>query len=181
LEFPLITRKSIVYQTPWFKLVEKQTTLGSAPFYSLQTLDYLCVVAVNTDDQLVLVRQYRPAIERVSLELPAGHVDPGEAPEAAARRELLEETGYHAQNCELLGALPSDTGRFENKTWCFLARDCSPPEKDFAGESGVEVITTPRLSACGLIRDAKLDCALHYTAMALVMASRGSGYFGGPQ
>jgi ADP-ribose pyrophosphatase len=173
----LITQKSVVYKTPWFSIIEKKTAAGDA-YYALQTQDYLCVVAITKDDEFLLVRQFRPAIERLTLELPAGHVDEGESPEVGGKRELLEETGYRAGKFELLGAVPTDTGRFENDTWCFLAQDCTL-DAGFKGEEGVEVLKFPRASVCEMMLEKKLDCALHYTALALVMAKYGSTFFGG--
>ena len=88
----------------------------------LQTKDYVSVVAVTEDGRLLLVRQFRPAVGRMTLELPSGHVEPGETPEQAARKELLEETGYLADTFTLLGNLSPDTGRLGNRMWCFFAK-----------------------------------------------------------
>src|SRR4051794_10022268 len=55
--------------------------------------DYIAIVALTADEKIPLVRQYRPALEAFSWELPAGLVDPGESPADGCRRELLEETG----------------------------------------------------------------------------------------
>ena len=72
---------------------------------SFKATDFVVIVAVTRQDQILLVRQFRPAAAAVTLELPAGHVDPGETPEQAARRELLEETGYEADTFKLLASL----------------------------------------------------------------------------
>lgn len=61
------------------------------------------IVAVTTDDQILLVRQFRPGPGRVLLELPGGMVEEDEEIERAARRELLEETGYAAESVEVVG------------------------------------------------------------------------------
>lgn len=63
----------------------------------------VAVVAVTDDERVVLARQYRPGPGRVLLELPGGMVDPGEDVAAAARRELLEETGYTAGSVQVVG------------------------------------------------------------------------------
>ena len=111
----------VVFSTPWFEIVEKHPTAGGTPHYALLTKDYVSVVAVTRDGRLPLVRQYRPAVGRTTLELPSGHVEDGETPEAAARKELLEETGLVADDWTCLGDLSPDTGRLANRMWCFFA------------------------------------------------------------
>ena len=81
----------------------------------------------------------------VTLELPAGHVDPGETPEQAARRELLEETGYEADTFKLLAALSPSVARFTNRMWCFLAANARPAAgAETQREAGVELILYER-------------------------------------
>src|SRR5213079_2244404 len=70
--------------------------------------------AVTPNGTFPLVRQFRPALEEFTLELPSGHVDLGESPEQAARKELREETGFVANELILLGSLSPDTGRLSN-------------------------------------------------------------------
>ncbi|MFV3037892.1 NUDIX hydrolase, partial [Klebsiella pneumoniae] len=76
----------------------KKTDLDDEPFYSLKIPDYVTVIAWTREDRIVLVRQYRPAIERETLELPSGLVDTSDPPDVCAARELEEETGYRAKS-----------------------------------------------------------------------------------
>src|SRR5205814_662663 len=110
-----IVERKVEFATPWFELVAKRVEGEKAPYYALRMTDYVAVVAVTGEKELVLVRQYRPAVERFTLELPSGHVEKNETPEEAAKRELVEECGLEAGTMELLGKLISDTGRNENR------------------------------------------------------------------
>ena len=87
---------------------------AAADFYLLDARDWVTVVPVVSDaegkESFLMVRQYRHGIERLTLEFPAGLVEPGERPEEAARRELLEETGHEAQalaHCATMGSAPA--------------------------------------------------------------------------
>ncbi|TMJ24814.1 MAG: NUDIX hydrolase [Alphaproteobacteria bacterium] len=64
------------------------------PYHVIEAADWVNVVAISAAGCILLVEQYRHAVTRTMMEIPAGHVDAGEVPEAAAHRELKEETGY---------------------------------------------------------------------------------------
>src|SRR5258708_7972824 len=101
----------VVFSVPWFDIVERAVAGSAPPYYVLRTSDYVSVLAATKQGSLLLVRQFRPAVSEETLELPSGHVEAGELPEAAARRELTEETGFEAKHFELLGTLTPDPGR----------------------------------------------------------------------
>jgi ADP-ribose pyrophosphatase len=155
----------VAFSTPWFEIIAKQFEDGGAPHYSLRTNDYVSVVAVTREGRIVLVRQFRPAVDRMTLELPSGHVENGETPELAARRELLEETGHVADTFEFLGNLSPDTGRLANRMWCFFAAGARPANLTNAQlEPGIEpVFFEGTLSK--LIADREFDSALNSAAL----------------
>jgi ADP-ribose pyrophosphatase len=132
---------NLVFSTPWFQVLETPSATGERPHYAIQSVDFAAVVAVTRGGQLVLVRQFRHAVGAMTLEVPAGHVEPGETPEEAARKELIEETGYTAESFTLLARLSPSTARFTNRMWCFFAADARlAPEAAAQREVGTDPV-----------------------------------------
>ena len=84
--------------------------------------DFSIVVPVLGRDRLVMIWNYRHAIRGWELELPAGHIEDGESPEACARRELEEETGYSAGSWKRLGWFHPSPGLSSQRAYAFVAR-----------------------------------------------------------
>ena len=167
-----ITQRSTVYETNWFSLVAKTVNGEQHPFYSLETLDYVTVLAVTQQQHVLLVRQYRPAVERYTLELPSGHVDPGETPEDSARRELLEETGYQADTVEHLGTLIPDSGQLANRLWCYFAGNVQRVTPAPELEAGITLITCTLAELESYIAHSQFDHALHLAVILLALSQR---------
>lgn len=110
---------------PWFTVRKDAIRMengGAIPdYFVFEYPDWINVVAVTTDDQLVLIRQYRHGLASVHYELCAGVVDPNEDPLVAAQRELLEETGFGGGHWEQLMTLSANPGTHANLTHAFLA------------------------------------------------------------
>lgn len=115
------------FRDRWLTLRSDTVRLPSgntlSPYHVIEVADWVNVVAVNTAGRIVLVEQYRHAVRRTMLEIPAGHIDPDETPDDAARRELLEETGYGGGTWYPLRALHPAASRFTNQVHAFLALD----------------------------------------------------------
>lgn len=93
-----------------------------APYYVLEYPDWVHVIAITPDQKIVLIDQYRHAIGKVSLEIPAGNIDPTDAgPIEAAARELLEETGYAADEYRLVTKLSPNPATHTNVIHVVLA------------------------------------------------------------
>ncbi len=164
-------RTAAVFHTEWFDLLAKTMDEGDEPYYSLRLPDYAAVVAFTADGRVLTVRQYRPAVERWTLELPSGIVDPGETPVQAARRELLEETGYEAAEVETLGPMLPDTGRLGNAIWSCVASGLRRMEGR-EPEAGIEVVTLTVPQLLRATADGEFDHALH-VAVILIAQLRG--------
>lgn len=120
---PQIIKRDTLLDTPWVKVLAKTTDAEPHAYYVMEPSPYVSMIAFTREGQLILVEQYRPAVEETVLELPAGTVESGEAPADCALRELLEETGYRATRIESLGWMYPDVGRLTNKIWGFVIFD----------------------------------------------------------
>jgi ADP-ribose pyrophosphatase len=127
--------------------------------------------ADDPDPQILLIRQYRYAADGVIWEIPAGRLDPGEAPLECARRELLEETGATAQRIEPLTTIFTTPGFCDEKIHLFVATGLTVNEADSQREPDefMELVPLPLSQAIGLIRDGQITdgktiCAVLYFA-----------------
>jgi 8-oxo-dGTP pyrophosphatase MutT (NUDIX family) len=94
-----------------------------SPYYVIEDFDWVHIVAFSSHGHILTVQQYRYAGKETLIELPAGICEPSEDPEAAARRELQEETGIIAHSWTHLGTLWANPARQTNKVHIFLAQD----------------------------------------------------------
>ena len=83
----------------------------------------VAIVAVTEEKEVLLVRQYRKALDSILLELPAGKIERDEEPIETAKREFEEETGYRSENLEYLLEFYSSPGFTDERIYLFLARD----------------------------------------------------------
>ena len=138
-------------------------------FYSIECADWVNVIPFTPDGELVLVRQYRHGADRVSLEVPGGIVDPGEAPATAAARELLEETGYRADEIVSLGGVNPNPALFGNRLHAFVARGArrvAEIANDHSEETFVELVPARELKR--RVLDGEIDHALVVAAIGLL-------------
>jgi ADP-ribose pyrophosphatase len=122
--------------------------------------DCIAIIAVDADDNILLVKQYRKPVEKELLEIPAGGIDAGEDAEAAVIREMQEETGFRPQKLERLGGFYSAPGYATEYLYLYLATDLIPSRLYAEDTQGIEVIRVPLtqipdLINSGTICDAK--------------------------
>ena len=122
--------------------------------------DCVAIIPVDDNDNVLLVNQFREAVGKELLEIPAGGIDDGEGPEDTVRREMQEETGYLPEKVERLGGFYSTPGYCTEYLYLYLATDLTPSQlcaEDTAGISLVRVPVSeiPALLTSGKICDAK--------------------------
>lgn len=112
---------------PWIRLSVEQVRLPDGrivdDYYQLQMVDCVIVYAQTEDGRVLMERQYKHGIRKVTLTLPTGGIDPGEEPLKAAQRELLEETGYVSGDWQFLGCFDKMENRGETTISVFVARN----------------------------------------------------------
>jgi 8-oxo-dGTP pyrophosphatase MutT (NUDIX family) len=175
----LLDRQYLHRKPPWLVMRQDHLQLpggGEIPEYFVTEFPpWANVVAVTADDQLVMVRQYRPAIEDVHFELPAGVVDPHDRdPETAARRELREETGFGGGRWSLLTTLSANPALQTNLTYSYLAEGVTrEAEASTEATEDLRVHLVPVAEALALIDDGDVVQALHAAPLLRYLLSRG--------
>jgi uncharacterized protein (TIRG00374 family) len=175
LSAPRILSRSKNVISPWVSVMERTVDFGGGRvevYHAIEQADYIAILAVTPDFRLPIVRQYRPALERYTWELPAGMVDAGEDPAQTCARELREETGLEALRVHPLGVHAADSARMGNRIHSFLV-ETKALAADAAPEAGIEVayVTLERLR--GMILSGDFDLQYHVAALGLAMLQPG--------
>ena len=144
------------------------------PFYSYSRRNYVVVVASDTDGNYLCVKQFRQGIRQITTEFPAGAIE-GEDAFAAARRELLEETGYESDEWKHLLTVPSDATISDNEAYLFLAKNCRKVSEQNLDET--EFMNVLKLSAEEIekrMKEGQFQQAIHITAWLLALREKGN-------
>ncbi len=157
---------NIVFQTEWFRVIQNRVTQFHKPYYTIETGDGVVILAITKNKEIVLVRQYRPASDSHTLEIPSGAIDGSESTIKAAKRELHEETGYTSTHFKLLG---SDFSVMENRITgrnnFFIALEAKRGPNHIP-EKNIETILVNQTEFENLIKMGKF----HHTAGVAVLA-----------
>ena len=136
-------------------------------FYVLDSVNWVNVIAVTPDRQLVMVQQYRHGSGTVELEIPGGMMDPLETdPVATAVRELREETGYAGENARLLGKIWSNPAILSNQTFTVLIENCRLQHGvEFDSGEDLNTLLVPVAEIPQLVADEKIGHSLVVVAL----------------
>ena len=143
-----------------------QTGVIKDDYYVLEYPNWANAIALTRENKIILVRQYRHAADIISLEVPGGVMDGDESPEAAVRRELLEETGYSFDTAELIATLYPNPATSNNTTFTYLLTGGVKTHEQHLDEH--EILNVEEYSieeVKQLLKDNKIDQALHAAAL----------------
>ncbi len=113
--------------------------------------DCVAIVAVDAEDNVLLVKQFRKPVEKELLEIPAGGINPGERPEAAVRREMREETGYLPRKVVKLGGFYSAPGYCSEYLYLYLATDLISSQLHAEDTEEISLVRVPINQVLSLI------------------------------
>lgn len=150
-------------------------------FFLMDTMDWVNVLPITDDGQVVMVRQFRHGSGRVGLEVPGGLIDPHETdPAQAAVRELREETGYEATRIEPIGVMNPNPSMMTNRCFAFVATGCRRVgELQMDPGEDIEVVTVPLADLDGLIARGEIEHAIVLATIAFWRAHRARAGSGG--
>lgn len=167
-----------IHKGPWATLRSDRCEMPSGhiveDYYVLEYSNWVNAIAITEDNKILMVHQYRHGAGIISLEIPGGVIDPGEQPEQAIRRELLEETGYQFDDFELLCTIYANPSTANNQTFCYLAKGGKKVQGQHLDEQEeiiVETFTVAEVKQ--LLADNKIAQALHCTGIFYALMKLG--------
>ena len=140
--------------------------------FVLEYRDWVTVIALTKNKDVVMIRQYRHGAQKIILEIPGGSMDPGDTnSEEAARRELLEETGYTSDKFIPIGCVSPNPANQTNLIYSFLALDAvktHPQHLDDTEE--IEVLLKPLNEVIGMARSGELIQSMQVSAVFFALS-----------
>jgi len=167
-----------IHKGPWATLRTDKCEMPDGrivnDYYVLEYPNWVNAVAITEDNKVLMVRQYRHAADIVSLEIPGGVIDGDELPEAAMKRELLEETGYLFEDIELLTTVYANPATANNQTYCYLAKGGKKIQGQNLDEHEELIVEEYSIAEVKqLLADNKISQALHCTGLFYALMKLG--------
>ena len=134
--------------------------------------DCVAIIAIDADDNVLLVKQFRKPVEKVLLEIPAGGIDPGEDPVTTVSRELREETGYLPRKVERLGGFYSAPGYSSEYLYLYLATDLTSSPLYAEDTDSIRLVRVPVAQISSLITSGSICDAKSIAGLLTFLGSK---------
>ncbi len=168
--WPKIVSRRATKVSPWVEIIEREVEFSPGAehelYHAVGQADYIAIVARTPAGLIPIVRQYRPALEAFTWELPAGMVDQGEQPAACCARELMEETGLPAKSVHALGSYAPCTARLSNRLHSYFV-ETGERAAAWQPEAGIEVRLVSPAQLAESILNGEFVLQLHIGALLL--------------
>jgi len=169
-----VTRSRYVLSDKWIKVraddCETSDGIKISPYYVLECQDWVHMVVVNKKGQILITEQYRHGAGKIGHEIPCGTIDSEDKnPLDAAKRELLEETGYTG-DFSLVGEVSPNTAKNSNKIFIFLVKNpskCNEPQEDHTEVINCKFIDKDKVWK--MIEQGKFQQALCVASLAIAL------------
>ncbi len=170
MEWKVLESEYLFNHKPWLTIRKEKCELPNGKimpaYYILEYPTWASVFALTKDNKAVFVKQYRHGLGVVSIETPGGVVDPGETPEQAIKRELIEETGYEFESLEYLGKISANPATTNNYMHMYVAKGGEKVAEQSLDETeDVEVVLYTLEEVKQLLRNNQIVQSLHVSTM----------------
>lgn len=168
--------KDIFTARPWLKLFVETVEVPDGriidDYYQLEMPDFTTIFAETPDKRVLIIRQYKHGLRRTSLTLPGGQLEPHETPLEAARRELLEETGYKAAHWTPLGSFMVNGNLGCGRGHFFRATDARRYlEPDSGDLENMEILLMDSTSVAAALKNGEVVLLNHAATIAMALNS----------
>ncbi len=175
----ILKTSEIFTAEPWLALSKQQVQVPDGrvidDFYQLALPDFIVVFAETESGDVIMIRQYKHGARRTSLTLPGGLIEKGEDPLDAAKRELLEETGYRAESWKSLGSYVVNGNLGCGQGHFFMAAGAEQVQEPESGDleaMEIELLTRERVAEA--LRSGEVMLLNHAAVIALAMMAEGA-------
>ena len=164
-----INNRTTLYQGRVFNLVRENVTLDNGVITDMEFVEHpgaTAIIPMLNESRIILLKQYRHALRKYIWEIPAGTIDPQESVINCAKRELIEETGYSAEQWQKLGEMTPVPGYSDERIHIYLATDLLPAEQNLDRDEiinvhEIEFDEAMEMVKAGKIQDAKSIAGLY--------------------